>query len=172
MRPVVWTALLVIASGAADCAEFADYPGEAALQATPARPRLDTAKARRFRTQLREQAALGPNLSGHYRLATWGCGSGCLEWAVVDLSNGSVWMGPTQTCAEPLMDRDGHPRWAESRTDSAVVHRYDCQMTAETACPDESRPYRRHSYRWTGRTLEDLGTSCIGTDPANAAPPP
>jgi hypothetical protein len=172
MRPqrIILPALLAISCGTAASAEFADHPGAAPLHSAPSRPKLDTPKARKFRTQLKEQSALGPNLSGHYRLVTWGCGSGCLEWAVVDLTNGKVWMGPTQTCAEPRIDAEGTPRWAESRADSAVVHLYECQMTAETACP-ESRQDRRHSYRWTGRKLEDLGIDCVGADPGITAGP-
>ena len=34
--------------------------------------------------------AEGPNYAGHYRLAVWGCGSGCAMFAAVDLNTGKV----------------------------------------------------------------------------------
>src|SRR4029077_6203267 len=47
---------------------FARYPAAPRLQGTPARPKLVTKQARRFRTRLREEAAQGPNFNGHYRV--------------------------------------------------------------------------------------------------------
>lgn len=43
-----------------------------------------------FRTRLREGAAKGPNFAGHYTIVTWGCGSSCLYFAVVDATSGRV----------------------------------------------------------------------------------
>ena len=47
-----------------------------------------------FRTELRRQAALGPNFAGHYTLALWGCGAGCANRAVIDAGSGEVWFTP------------------------------------------------------------------------------
>ncbi len=46
--------------------------------------------ARMFRTKITEAVAQGPNFAGHYTVATWGCGSGCQEHAVVDVKSGDV----------------------------------------------------------------------------------
>jgi hypothetical protein len=43
-----------------------------------------------FRTELREAAAAGPNFAGHYRLASWGCGAACFQWAIIDVRSGKV----------------------------------------------------------------------------------
>ena len=46
--------------------------------------------ARRYRTVLREGAAKGPNFAGHYGVVGWGCGTSCLQLAVVNLKSGKV----------------------------------------------------------------------------------
>ena len=56
----------------------------------PHAPILRTPGDRRFRTHIREAAAGGVNFAGHYALATWGCGSGCAQFAIVDLNTGKV----------------------------------------------------------------------------------
>jgi hypothetical protein len=43
-----------------------------------------------FRTELREAAAEGANFAGHYRLASWGCGPACFQWALIDVKSGQI----------------------------------------------------------------------------------
>lgn len=43
-----------------------------------------------FDAERSARSSLGPNFAGHYRIVTWGCGSACLELAIVDLENGRV----------------------------------------------------------------------------------
>src|SRR5437870_3521698 len=80
--------------------EFAKYPGESRLQTHPHALVLDTKEKRRFRTMLRSAAAEGTNFNGHYRVASWGCGTNCIQWAIADLTNGKVWMArePAHSC--------------------------------------------------------------------------
>lgn len=57
------------------------------------RPKLDLSSnplATTYRTVLRREVAKGPNFSGHYRVAIWGCGSSCAMFAVVNLKTGRV----------------------------------------------------------------------------------
>jgi hypothetical protein len=51
-------------------------------------------QARTYRTQLRRQAAEGPNFAGHYKIAIWGCGSSCQAFAIVDSQTGRVYFPP------------------------------------------------------------------------------
>jgi hypothetical protein len=39
-------------------------------------------------------AASGPNFAGHYTLARWGCGAGCVTVAVIDMTTGAVQFPP------------------------------------------------------------------------------
>jgi hypothetical protein len=47
-----------------------------------------------YRTQLRGWAKEKPNFAGHYILATWGCGTGCTQIAIIDAITGKVFHPP------------------------------------------------------------------------------
>ena len=61
---------------------------------TPAPVVLTSARARRFRTVLTDEAKRGVNFAGHYRVATWGCGSDCHAFAIIDAVTGAVHFTP------------------------------------------------------------------------------
>jgi hypothetical protein len=73
---------------------FEDYPAAARFTGRPAPAVVSSGRARLYRTTIREQAREGPNFAGHYTVATWGCGTGCLQFAVVDARTGSVYFHP------------------------------------------------------------------------------
>src|SRR5262250_1611988 len=82
--------------------KFEDYPATADFKGKPAAPVLATKSARMFRTQIREAARKGPNFAGHYTVAEWGCGSGCVTIAVIDAVSGKVFDAPFNNVALPL----------------------------------------------------------------------
>gem|GEM_PF-914062 len=43
-----------------------------------------------FKTKITEAIKNGVNFAGHYTFAQWGCGSGCLEAAIIDARDGRV----------------------------------------------------------------------------------
>jgi hypothetical protein len=54
-------------------------------------PNLATNKnARMYRTNLRNAAKDGVNFAGHFVLATWGCGTSCMESGIIDARTGKV----------------------------------------------------------------------------------
>ncbi|MDR3523468.1 MAG: hypothetical protein P4L66_05140 [Acetobacteraceae bacterium] len=57
-------------------------PAEVDLKSDP--------EASRFRTVLSEGAKRGPNFAGHYTIVGWGCGTSCLNLALVDAKSGKV----------------------------------------------------------------------------------
>jgi hypothetical protein len=74
---------------------FQDFPATHIFKGKPARVDVNSRPdARMFRTQLRTQAAEGPDFAGHYKIATWGCGSSCESFAIVDSITGKVWFPP------------------------------------------------------------------------------
>lgn len=73
---------------------FTDYPAGAKFTGRPARAVLRDRQARMFRTRLKEGAQAGPNFAGHYTVVRWGCGSGCIEMAVVDARTGVIYWPP------------------------------------------------------------------------------
>ena len=50
----------------------------------------DSRLGRAYRTRIRSGAKAGPNFAGHFTLVTWGCGSPCQDWAIVDAQTGRV----------------------------------------------------------------------------------
>ncbi len=138
------------ASPATPPPDFAAYPGEPVLAEAPATPELSNRRARRFRTVLREGAAAGPNFDGHYRVVSWGCGSNCLEWAIVDLVNGHVWFAtkPALSCMgdEPRQARV--PGWLETRVDSRLLALHECTDPGKRLTFDQ-----RKLYEWRAGSL-------------------
>ncbi|WP_424950033.1 hypothetical protein [Deinococcus sp.] len=57
-------------------------------------PRLDTPGKRMFRTMIRLGAQSGERFADRYRLAVWGCGTGCQQGALVDTRSGKVIPAP------------------------------------------------------------------------------
>ena len=137
---------------------YAEFPGDAPLVGRPAEPLLETADARRYRTRLRQGAAKGPNFNGHYRLVSWGCGTNCIGWAVIDLASGTVWMGPTEYCAGSRVDPKGERRWVESAVTSRLIFVNLCGLDHE--CPPET-PVHRRAYVWRETSAEPIGTQCV-----------
>ena len=110
---------------------FAAYPAReiyAGPRATPKlRPRTD---AWRFRTRIRQIARQKLNFAGHYCLGSWGCGSECLHFAIVDARTGSVYYRQDLSCdyAWGLHHRDVATPIAFQLTSRLLV--LDCALGA------------------------------------------
>lgn len=111
--PIIILVVLIFASSAAaqkkPLPQFKDYPAQEMYSGKPAKPKLTSKRARLFRTNIRTQTAEGPNFAGHYRIATWGCGAGCLQFAVSDVKTGDVYFPPEVETVMVLLDQDGDP---------------------------------------------------------------
>jgi hypothetical protein len=95
MRTVILCALVIqVTTPASGPPKLEDYPAKDIFHGEPAAPVLAAKETRMFRTELRRQAALGPNFAGHYTMALWGCGAGCANGAVIDARSGQVWIIP------------------------------------------------------------------------------
>jgi hypothetical protein len=73
---------------------YARYPVKVVFQGISAIPKLTSPEARAYRTRLRYAAKSGPDFADHYDMAVWGCGAGCLEFAVIDAKTGNVTFFP------------------------------------------------------------------------------
>jgi hypothetical protein len=124
---------------------FEAYPA-GRVQATPlARPVLDTADKRLFRTALRKGAAEGPNIAGHYRIVEWGCGAACNDLALVDTRSGRV-----------TFDERVRVVYTGRVGDEAVTYRADSRLLIVEGLPHEGQTGLREGvyfYEWTGRSL-------------------
>src|SRR5262245_109364 len=132
--------------------EFDRFPAEQALTGQPHPPQLTAPRAREFQTVLTTAAAKGPNFNGHYRIAQWGCGTACLEWAVIDLTDGRIWFNPgrLEGCAATAeaTGRWQYPSWIEASVKSRLIYVYLCRGNQATS------PHgfdTRMVYEWRGR---------------------
>jgi hypothetical protein len=103
-------------AAAVDTPEFGDYK----VKVSTAQPKpikfAGNKDARMFRTRLTEARNEGVNFAGHFIFASWGCGTSCLQGAIIDASTGEVFfpeelsvmsfgMGGDEIPDEPLQFR-------------------------------------------------------------------
>jgi hypothetical protein len=85
------------------------------------------------------------NFAGHYAVVEWGCGTGCLQMAVVDLQSGDVYDGPfTLLCMINANDDE-----------TSVVYHRDSSLFVVKGCPNEQY-CGTYYYSWTGTQLKLL----------------
>ncbi|MBN4073290.1 hypothetical protein JYT23_00475 [Mariprofundus ferrooxydans] len=90
---------------------FALYASDAMYQGSVAEVVLADERSHMFRTRLQNAMKQSVNFGGEYVLTSWGCGSGCVDGAVVSLKTGKVVFLPATIHAgymeaEPLQFRD------------------------------------------------------------------
>jgi hypothetical protein len=109
---------------------FEDYPVRGIYKGPVAPVRLDSRKARMFRTRLREDSRVGPNFAGRYVVVVWGCGTGCAQMGVVDARNGRVYFPPVEYMDIPDMEDEVRRGFRlDSRLLVVTRNHYDGQGT-------------------------------------------
>ena len=154
MRLTLSLVLLLVGTASIHANEFARYPAERKLDRQPAKVRLNTKRAKMFRTVLRSAAQEGPNFNGRYRIAHWGCGTNCIEWAVINLETGAVWFAPKPAFSCWSADEPANvkvPDWFVSRLDSRLFYVHQCSRTRTDRTFD-----RRMVYVWSEGTAKLL----------------
>jgi hypothetical protein len=163
MNGVLWLILSLLAASrdaATHRFAFAQFRPEPRLHHSPAPPRLSDPRARRFRTVLREAAKEGPNFNGHYRVVSWGCGTNCIEWAVIDLAGGDVWMAPDPlvSCWFPDGAPDAKvPDWFALRINSSLLIQHECRSPSNRQTFDTT-----NYFAWKHGHPELLGSEPLG----------
>jgi hypothetical protein len=129
-----------------DAPRFKDYPS-AIYNGPNAVPDVSSdLRSRRYRTQLRGWATEKPNFAGHYILATWGCGTGCTQIAIINARTGKV-SHPAGVRTNYVLnihhdlldDSDPSPRRADF---GALGYAIDSRLLVLIGTP-ESRPENR-----------------------------
>src|ERR1041385_401043 len=106
-----------------------------------------------FRTALREAYGHGePNFAGHYRIAGWGCGTSCINWAVVDVLTGSVYFDPKISEVGSAYAPPNHPEAAEY---GFLAFRRDSSLLVTTGTPDQSSEGMMY-YVWTEKRFRQI----------------
>jgi hypothetical protein len=78
--------------------QFGTYPVTEIFKGKPAAPDFKTdPDAKRFVTLIQDGAKKGPNFAGHYTLISWGCGTMCQSFIIIDSVNGKIYPSPFTT---------------------------------------------------------------------------
>jgi hypothetical protein len=135
--------------------QFATFPAPVDAQRAPAPVVLSSAEARRYRTMLREGAAKGPNFAGHYTIVEWGCGSACVDWAIVDARSGRVFFFKMLRAVSGAHVDFG--KSADTADDDLLRYRRDSKLLIILGAPNEDEKREGIGfYRWDHDRLDQL----------------
>jgi hypothetical protein len=136
----------------ADAPRFEDYPAQPYAGPVAAVRWAGDAQARMFRTRLKEAARQRPNFAGHFIVAHWGCGAGCVMSDIIDARTGKV-LHPADIATND--SRNVH----DSFWDKGGLLRYraDSRLFVLVGAPGEDEARRGISfYEWTGTRMKLL----------------
>jgi hypothetical protein len=118
-----------------------------------------------FRTRIREGARKGPNFAGHLTIAEWGCGSGCVSFAVVDAVSGRLY--PTVPFVGLEVPYQGA---ATGREYEGLEYRLNSSLLIADGCPedpdsDDSSKFEKNCgtryYKWERNQFVLIGTVSV-----------
>lgn len=142
---VALAVMLVATPALADAPGFADYPA-AIYSGKVAKPILDTAEKREFRTRINEAAKGSPDFAGHFIFAKWGCGGSCVSGAVIDAKSGTVTMLAWIVCCSSNWNVE------------PVEYRADSRLIVFNGLINEEEPDAAHSFEWDGKEFKKVAT--------------
>jgi hypothetical protein len=117
---VILLLVVCIAARAADELPFAKYSARV-YRGHVSRPDLETGNTKQHTTAIRKGVKQGPNFAGHYVLVSWGCGTSCAAYVIVDAISGGIYEPPELSKGVELSM--GGP---EYRLDSRLLILADC----------------------------------------------
>lgn len=80
------------------CQDFSHYKVSETFSGTPAQPDFaNSPDSKGFESQILDRYTGEANYAGHFQAVSWGCGTGCQVYAVVDLKNGKITFVPRQS---------------------------------------------------------------------------
>jgi hypothetical protein len=110
--------------------------------------------ARTFKTRLSEALKEGVNFAGHYIVAGWGCGTGCISGAIIDARTGNV-VWPIELYSLGV--------WYEgnSYVDEPVAYRKNSRLLIISGSPgvldgQKDKPNGKYFYEWRGNALHQI----------------
>ncbi len=139
---VLLTAFTALTAFATDIPQFKDFPATGIYQGKNSPVNLASPDARKFRTRLTEAARQKSNFAGHYILAHWGCGSGCIQSAIIDAKSGRVFMVPFTVASVGEEDID------------QVQFRPDSRLFIVNGSRNDQPENGSFYYVWNGKQLE------------------
>lgn len=127
------------------------YPVTPQPHLHPHAPILRTHTDHLYRTTIREAAAEGVNFAGHYAVAKWGCGTGCVGFVIVDLRTGKVFDPSTEDIGYHYPSSDAAPLW--TCFDDILVYSKTSRLFVIEGCMNENTKCGRHFYEMAANGL-------------------
>lgn len=143
--------------------KFTDYPITVRDQprAGPPPPlRLTTRTARRYTTVIHNAYKEPPNFAGHLRVASWGCGTDCRNFAVLDQNTGQAYTLPGVDAIAGAMGND----------DERVDFRLDSRLLIISGSFNEKPLQGKFYYLWTGQRLQRIFTGPLPVEAIDTSP--
>lgn len=137
---------------------FVDYPatqGEAPRASDPVRLRLTNSATRRYTTVLHLEFKEPANFAGHLRVALWGCGTDCRNFAVLDKNTGAAYTLPHVEEIAGVMGND----------DERVEFRQDSRLLIISGSINEGTVPGKFYYLWTGKSLKRISAMPLAVEP-------
>jgi hypothetical protein len=129
--------------------KFTDFAVLESFHSKPAKPILTSRAQRTFRSAITRATAKGPNFAGHYTVAEWGCGSGCMSIAIVDAASGKVFPGPFKILSMPLAEGEGGHDY------QGAVYQLKSRLFIADGCPEEAK-CGTYYYEWNQDKFKQL----------------
>ncbi len=137
--------------GATSAPHFSDFPVREIFKGIAVPPRINNQFEQRFKTRILEASRLGVQFAGHYGVAKWGCGTSCVEIALVNLADGRVCRGPFEVLTYgQAFNYDGGPGGLEYHADSELLVARGCPNEAHCATYYYVWNERQYKFRQIG----------------------
>lgn len=114
---------------------------------------LTTPRSRRYRTIISLEGKKEPNFAGTYRVVTWGCGTDCHGFAIVDRITGKAFTDPVIEYVAGVMGND-QPR---------IDFRPDSRLLILTGLINDDLE-GQFFYEWTGKGLRLINRAPVTKD--------
>jgi hypothetical protein len=110
-----------------------------------------------FRAEIRKGAAKGPNFAGHYTVVRWGCGSDCLQIAIVDARTGKVHHPPNLRTHQSWNVDDSALSGSHGKEPGTISFTVDSRLLVVTGGINDDPALRGISYFvWTQDILRRI----------------
>jgi hypothetical protein len=118
----------------------------------PAPAKILTRFDRQFRAAIREGARKGPNFAGHFTIVSWGCGTGCNSFVIVDAASGQIyWTAPFSTIGMPYEGAKS------GREYGGLDYKADSRLLVADGCPeDDNDKCGTHYYEWRNGSFRSI----------------
>lgn len=125
--------------------KFESYPAGTSKTSDTPTLKLNSKLAKHYKTAITEASKEPANFAGHYRVATWGCGTDCHGFAIINKQTGNVYTLPDVNYVVGVMGND----------DERVAYKVNSRLLVlRGALNDEYEGV--YYYVWTGEKLKFL----------------